>query len=381
MNKTVVPHRIAANRHAAVYADVIKKEKAQLEITLREYQDKCQLVATLSGYILFEYNEALDHAKWSGAIQEVTGYSIEEFSKFTIAQWLQQVHPIDLQSATEFYWKAMFSSSPISTEYRFKHKKGHYLWVEMHGFALTIKEKGSPGVMGIMKDISERKLHQQKIIDSIIHTEEKERLSFSQELHDGLGPIHSAIKMYLQLMEQPNSQTSKQEIYAELNNLLSEANKTVKEITFKLNPQIVEKMGLKEALNSYLKMINRGTVKGLICASDPIQLSAKSETVLYRILCECINNTIKHANAQSLIINISSKDHYHFITYTDDGDGFNWSLQKELNQGMGLTSIKNRIQSINGSMEIITSKGKGFTLNIIVQNTSSPINYDQNNYS
>ncbi len=379
MSKTANPHSVTANGHASVDIDVVKREKAQMEINLREYQAKCQLVARLSGFIVFEYNESLDKASWSGAITEVSGYSLEEFSNFTIAQWLQQVHPIDQLHATEFYWKAMFSEIPISTEYRFKHKHGHYFWIEMQGSALSAKENGSPGVIGIMKDISERKLHQQSIIDSIIQTEEKERLAFSQELHDGLGPIHSAIKMYVQLMEQPHSQIPKKEIHDELINLLTEANKTVKEITFKLNPQVVEKTGLKMALESYLKMINRGAVKGIICVSDPIQLSAKNETIIYRILCECINNTLKHANAQSLFINISSKDNYHFISYTDDGNGFSWALQKERNLGMGLTSMQNRIQSINGSMEIKTSKGRGFNLNLIVQKTFSYDNDQINN--
>jgi PAS domain S-box-containing protein len=378
MNKTRVSHRVTFNRYASV--DAIKKEKAQVEMALREYETKCKLVASLSGFIIFEYNEQLDQALWSGAITEVTGYSMEEFSNFTIAEWLQQVHPIDLHYATEFYWKAMFSNRPISVEYRFRHKQGHYLWIEMHGLALSLKETSSPGVMGIMKDISEKKHHQQSIIDSIIHTEEKERLSFSQELHDGLGPIHSAMKMYLQLLEQTDSKTSKQEIHAELINLLGEANKTVKEITYKLNPQVVDNIGLKEALESYLKIINRGAVKGIICAHDPIQLSSKCETAIYRILCECINNTLKHANAQCLLINIGSKDDYHFVTYTDDGDGFDWTLQKGLKQGMGLSSMQNRIQSINGSMDIKTSPGKGFTLNIIIQKTA-PDDYDQNNYS
>jgi PAS domain S-box-containing protein len=375
MNKIGYSHSAAVKGHTAADLSVVIKEKAKVEKALQDYEAKCKLIASLSGFIIFEYNEQFDKASWSGAIEEVTGYSMDEFSNFTIAKWLQQVHPIDQQQATEFYWKAMFSASPMTTEYRFKHKNGHYLWIEMHGYALSLKENSSPGVMGIMKDISEKKRHQQSIIDSIILTEEKERLSFSQELHDGLGPIHSAIKMYVQLLEQPNVQTPKQEIITELNKLLASACKSTKEITFKLNPQAINKLGLKEALESYLKIINRGAVKGIICATDNIQLSKKNETTIYRILCECINNTLKHANAQSLLINISSRDNYHFITYTDDGDGFNWVLQKEKNQGMGLNSMQNRIQSINGLMEVKTSKGKGFTLNIVVQKTS-PNDYD-----
>lgn len=378
MNKTRIRHYPTSVKYDPV--EEVKKEKAQLEKTLRAYETRCNLIATLSGYIVFEYNELHDKASWSGAIQEVTGYSLQEFSSFTIAQWLEQVHPIDRQPATEFYWKAMFSTSPLTTEYRFRHKEGHYFWIEMNGFALTVKEGCSPGVMGIMKDISERKNLQQSIIESIIWTEEKERRSFSQELHDGLGPIHSAMKMYLQLMEQPETHTPKQEIYSELANLLAAANKTAKEISFKLNPQVIEQVGLKVALESYLKIINRGAVKGIICAVNPVQLSKKNETVIYRILCECINNTLKHANAQCLLINISSRDKYHFITYTDDGDGFNWPIEKKLNQGLGLTNMQNRIHSINGSMEITTSPGKGFRLNIVVQKTF-PINYDKNNYS
>jgi PAS domain S-box-containing protein len=380
MDKTEVRLRTATKTKSAkaIDFDIMSDEKARAKKMLMQSEAKYQLVASLSGFIVFEYNELADKCSWSGAIKEITGYTLEEFSNFSIAQWLKQVHPIDQQHATEFYWKAMFSAIPINTEYRFKHKQGHYLWIEMHGLALSAKKNRSSGVMGIMKDISERKRHQEEILDSIIQTEEKERRSFSQELHDGLGPIHSAIKMYVQLMDQPNSQIPKKEIHDELIHLLNEANKTVKEITFKLNPRIVEKTGLKEALESYLKLINRGKVKGIICASGPIQLGLKSATTVYRILCECINNTLKHANARNLFIHINSKDNYHFITYTDDGEGFNRALQKDLNQGMGLSNMQHRIQSINGSMKIKTSEGKGFTLNLIVQKTS---NYDHDQIS
>ena len=90
------------------------------------------------------------------------------------------------------------------------------------------------------------------------------------------------------------------------------------------------------------------------------------ETVLYRVLCELISNTIRHAQAQQITITIAHENQQLTIDYTDDGIGFQTNILEHTS--MGISNMQSRIKSIHGTIDFESHKNKGFRTRIVVNN-------------
>jgi len=91
------------------------------------------------------------------------------------------------------------------------------------------------------------------------------------------------------------------------------------------------------------------------------------ETVIYRVLIECVNNSIKHSRAQNIDIKVVKIDNVISVDYVDDGVGFDITEVDGMNKGMGLYNIKNRIKTLNGDIVINSRLGKGTSIKISIK--------------
>jgi len=215
-----------------------------------------------------------------------------------------------------------------------------------------------------------RRLTEKMFLNTIIQTEEKERKRFAKDLHDGLGPLLSTVKMSVSSLAQMKHDDASQEIVENTELVINEAIKSLKEISDNLSPHILNNFGLVRALNNFANKIN-------ITKSIQIKLESNLkderfdnniEVVLYRVICELINNTIKHAHAKKINISLSKDTEYLNITYKDDGKGFDVSkvIEQPANGGMGFSNIYSRINSLKGEIKIESENKKGTLVNIKV---------------
>jgi PAS domain S-box-containing protein len=139
-------------------------------------------------------------------------------------------------------------------------------------------------------DISERKDLEKQILSSIIETEERERMRISQDIHDGLGPILSSIKMYIQWLQMGNAKANRDELLADAEHLVNQAHQTVKEISFNLSPHILQNYGLIAAIEVFAsKVVEMKNIKINIFANGfNKRLDEEMEIILYRSLTECV---------------------------------------------------------------------------------------------
>ena len=221
-----------------------------------------------------------------------------------------------------------------------------------------INFNNNKAILSILNDITERKMLERQILSSVIETEERERLFFSQELHDGIGPLLSAAKMYVQWLGMPDAKVNQAKIINNIEKLLDESLSTVREISFRLNPHILQNYGLIDAIKAYAEKIMESS--GLIIQfdyKDMCQMDEKIETVTYRVICECTNNTIKHAEATNINIKMNCQNGVLFAEYSDNGKGFDIN---NINQkGIGLLNMQSRIKSLNGIIEISSRPSEG----------------------
>jgi len=224
-------------------------------------------------------------------------------------------------------------------------------------------------VYGVVHDITEKKLLQKKMVKAIIQTEEKERAHFSKELHDGLGPLLSTIKLYLQWSERPNSNRSHTEIIGKAGEILEEALTTVKEISNRLSPHLLTNYGLSSAINSFVDKLNETSSLSVVFETNmDRRIDIEIEAALYRAIIECINNTLKYAHANNIYINLIESGEQIQIIYQDDGKGFDVTETLTKHKGLGLFNLMNRLNTIGGKVDLYSEPGKGvnylFTVNL-----------------
>ena len=213
------------------------------------------------------------------------------------------------------------------------------------------------------QDITERKITQAKILKTVIKTEEKERTRFAKDLHDGLGTLLSSINIYLSLIKSGDlEETEKKNIINFAKALIDEAILNTKEIANNLKPNIISHFGLVLSLKSFCKKVNETGVINISFNSDiKKDINKESEVALFRIIKELINNTLKHASASKIDINITDDGDLLTFTFQDNGIGFdtNKIIDQEKTNGMGIQNIISRIKTINGTYVIESNKKEG----------------------
>ncbi len=265
----------------------------------------------------------------------------------------------------------VLNGKPFSIQYKVQYPDS-YRYVLLRISPMKTNSGEIKGFIGIIFDITERKDLERQLLKSVIETEERERKYFSQELHDSVNPLLSAAGLYIDWLEKPNKNLGQQEVIKDIRNLVKEANVSCREISHKLSPHFLENAGLEEAIQMYCNTLEKSdSIQFNLSFNMGSRIPKIKETVLYRVLCECITNTLKHASASLIQIAIKSDNKGITLNYSDDGKGFDMDIIHNQQKGMGILSIKNRIKYLNGTLAFNSSNGKGFQLEIKIRNQES----------
>lgn len=222
-------------------------------------------------------------------------------------------------------------------------------------------------IYGVAHDITDKRQLQKNIVKAIILTEEKEKAYFSKELHDGLGPLLSTIKIYLQWSEMELINQSREDIVKKAEEILEEAITTVKEISNKLSPHLLINHGLCSAIESFLdKLEEKLPIQIEFNYNTSRRLDSEIEAAVYRAIIECINNTIKYAQAKNITIDLTDTGNQLLIQYQDDGIGFDVQETLAVKKGLGLFNLQNRIQNIGGKILLFSEPGKGVNYRMVI---------------
>lgn len=223
-------------------------------------------------------------------------------------------------------------------------------------------------IYGVIHDVTEKRQMQKKsIVKAIIQTEERERAYFSKELHDGLGPLLSTIKLYLQWSMRPKTKKSRKEIILKAEEVLEEALIAVKEISNKLSPHLLTNYGLTSAVQSFVnKLRETNTIKINFVSNVTRRVEIEIEVALYRAIIECVNNTIKYAKAGHIYITLHDADNQILLMYRDDGKGFDIVKILLEKKGLGLFNLQNRIQTIGGKIQMFSKPREGVNYQISI---------------
>lgn len=210
-------------------------------------------------------------------------------------------------------------------------------------------------------------LYQQDLATkAVMKAEDDERKRMALHLHDGIGTLLSAINMNINVLKDfKHNENQFSNVLTKTKSILDDAITDVRDLSHQIMPNMLIKNSLSNALRDLIEKTNSPKLK-IILNIDGLKddIDQNIQVVIYRIIQECINNIIKHADAQSVKISIFQDDKSIKIKIIDDGKGFDPLAQTAKSEGMGLENIKSRIEFLKGEIQIESVPDQGTNVQV-----------------
>lgn len=202
-----------------------------------------------------------------------------------------------------------------------------------------------------------------EVMQAMIKGEEVERKRIARDLHDGVGSMLSSLKMRFSKINNSPEVINPNEI-ENINILLANSIVELRQVSYNLIPESLLKLGLEHALTDLCHILETEKVNIDLQANNiKNDIPETTQITIYRIIQELINNALKHSNCSEILLDCSQNKDLFFITIEDNGKGFDTTMINDFH-GLGLKSLKNRVESLSGKIEIDSSPDKGTVFNI-----------------
>ncbi len=202
---------------------------------------------------------------------------------------------------------------------------------------------------------------QEMSVKAVMQAEENERERIARDLHDGVGQMMSAAKMNLSAIESEINftDTGQQQSFEKIIQLVDESCREVRTVSHIMMPNALLKNNLASAIREFVARLNNKTLAVHVYTEGlDERLDSNTETVLYRVIQECVNNAIKHAGATTLDISLIRDKDGISGTIEDNGKGFD-TINQGNSDGIGLKNISTRIEYLKGTVDFDTAPGRG----------------------
>lgn len=275
------------------------------------------------------------------------------------------------------------NKKPDLIEYKLKINK------DWNFFECNMIPLGETKVIAMVRNITQRKQIEETLVRSeeqlksyaahLQNIREEERILLAREIHDELGQILVAVKIDLGLLSLKSNQyfdkNTSTDFTAQIEHLAGLVDKTIKtarRIMTDLRPEILDVLGIKDALKQHLvKFAERNEIK---CTFEDktttFELDAQQSLTLFRILQESLTNIIKHAKASEVNVKLIQNNDKLHLSITDNGIGFN-SQNPTKQESYGLIGMKERVFLIDGNLTITSKKNVGTAIKIEIPYNNS----------
>jgi PAS domain S-box-containing protein len=237
------------------------------------------------------------------------------------------------------------------------------------------------GLVGIMVDITElRKVEQdlyryqdklRGLSSSMALADELERHKIATNLHEQIGQALAVSKMKLGALQEVAFTREMLLALNEIRELVGQSLQDTRSLTFELSPPVLYEMGLKAALEWLVENVaDRGTISYSYEDDGKVpELDGEVSVLLFRATRELLLNVAFHSDATDAVVNFSQDDQNVYIQVEDNGVGFDLAKidekNVELSAGMGLFSIRERINHLGGRLEVESKPGEGTRVTIV----------------
>ncbi|MGH9660705.1 MAG: sensor histidine kinase [Bryobacteraceae bacterium] len=241
-----------------------------------------------------------------------------------------------------YLWVALYTSVAVATLVLSLNARLERQYEDEHRKAITAQQD--------LRRLSSR----------LVEAQEQERQNLSRELHDQVGQALTAIKIDVARAEQmlDPSQSDLRERLDRARKGAEETLEIIRRLAMLLRPSMLDDIGLSAALGWYAKQFSESTGIRVHLSDDGSadRLSPAHKASLYRIVQEALTNCARHAEARSIQIQVKFDDDRYLLRIEDDGKGFETDGRP---RGLGLLSIQERVDEMEGSVNILSRPGVG----------------------
>jgi len=198
---------------------------------------------------------------------------------------------------------------------------------------------------------------------------EAERHRIGRELHDETSQTLALVLLHVDEAARAAREDEVHEHLDAARDLLDHTLDELKNIVYGLKPVLLESVGLAAAVRWYVgTSVRDGRLEARLDLDTPVRPPAEVETALYRIVQEAVNNAVKHAEATRLTVELQTRAGYASVAVLDNGRGFDVTAQlvPRPQGGLGLLSIRERVQLLGGTLDVVSAPERGTRLHVVV---------------
>ncbi len=364
--------------------DTLEKEiksRKQVEKELSEAEERYRTVADFT----YDWEYWLGPEKeWryiSPSCERITGYKPEQLSAKEYLELMHIVHPDDRETFRTHIDEEFKSSTASHLDFRIISGAGQTLWIDHTCQPVYSSDGEWLGRRASNRDITNRKKTEaafresqeqlRRLSSQLIEVQESERKRISRELHDSTGQSLATVKFGVESALHKILHGAIEEGIASLETLIpviQMASDEVRRIHTDLRPPLVDDLGIISTISWFCREFQK--VHGGIRIEQQAHMEEKDipeplRIVMFRILQEALNNVAKHGKADLVRIAVKRREGQIDMVVEDNGHGFDVQeshAERNGTRGIGLTSMRERVELSGGSFLIESWKGLGTTL-------------------
>jgi len=332
----------------------LKDAQARAEASLRESEDRFRKMADEAPVIIWMHGVKKDLVYINKAGLIYAGLSEKDYLG---QKWLNHIHPDDVQG-WQAYDHAFDLRQKFVIEYRGLNLHGQYRWLLSSGWPRYLADGTFVGYIGVSVDIHDRKQADEEkrlLTDRLFRAQEKERSRIGRELHDDFAQRLALLTIRLQEIQlEPSLSSRNSRQIAELRKQANQISVDLTLFSHRLHSSFLEQWGLVPAVKNQCKEISRLHQVEVTCQIGdlPSSINESIAVTLFRVLQEALHNTIKHSKATKALVELSGKGGDLELTVTDNGIGFDSAVAQTVPTGLGLISMKERLELVGGTLSI-----------------------------
>jgi len=343
-----------------------EQARVHAEQALRESEQRFRLATQAGKMYAYEWDIASDMVVRSEEYAKILGLTGVPTSE-TRHQFSSRVHPDDLANFNAAVADLTPENPTTQISYRVLRPDGAVIWLEKSGRAFFAEEGKMLRMIGIVADITERKLAEVALANvshRLIEAQEQERTRIARELHDDFAQRLALLAVELeQLHQDPPNLLEVIRRVGELQKQTSEIAIDIQALSHELHSAKLQYLGIATAMRSFCQEFGEQTkVKIDFRSHDlPAPLSPDISLCLFRVLQEALHNSAKHSGVRHVEVQLwGASDEVH-LTVGDSGAGFDSEAAKRT-QGLGLISMEERLKLVEGTLSIESQPRRGTTI-------------------
>lgn len=324
---------------------------------LSEREAHLRLITEVTTDAIYDWDIASGKTLWNDGYQALFGYPSAGTHEHQ--WWRERIHPDDRERIINHLEMALKNREEfLSYEFRYRRADGSYAHVIDRGF-IFYAEDGTPlREVGAMIDITDRVVLSEAQAQAAL--EERQRLA--RELHDSVTQSLYSLTLLAEASRRTAQHGDVNRVVDNLTRLGETAQQALKEmrlLVYELRPLALEQAGLAEALQHRLDAVEkRAGVDAKLRVDLNMELPPQVENSLYRIAQEALNNSLKHAEATMISVSLKTQEGHVELEIVDNGKGIDPEAIHD-HGGLGMVSMRERVESMHGEYSITSKPGEG----------------------